>query len=185
VLHHLTHHIIISHHVVFDKEVFPLDDPSFPPSDLDSILEVDRVDVSLPLSSFMPPRVAPSALSVLHMAMSTPPLSDKAMSIPLASHAAPPTLPAPNAAPSTLPTPRVAPPTPRAPCVALSPASHLAGFANPAHVYHHHGWTDPSVPLLARFYAKPPVYHPVTIHRDPGHVHLMVTRVLFSLTGWF
>jgi hypothetical protein len=50
-------------------------------------------------------------------------------------------------------------------------------FADPAHVYHRRGRTDPPPPSpLARSYVEPSVYHPVAIHRDLGHVHLMVTR---------
>jgi hypothetical protein len=37
-----SHHIIISRHVVFDEDVFPLTGPS-PPTDLDSLLESDSV----------------------------------------------------------------------------------------------------------------------------------------------
>jgi hypothetical protein len=59
-----------------------------------------------------------------------------------------------------------------------SPAPHLARFANPARVYHRRMRTTPSVPaaLPVRSCAEPPVYHPVAIYRDTGHVHPMVTR---------
>jgi hypothetical protein len=37
----------------------------------------------------------------------------------------------------------------------------MARFADPALIYHHRGWTAPSVPaaLLARSCTEPPVYH--------------------------
>jgi hypothetical protein len=110
-----------------------------------------------------------------------------------APRATPSTTPAPRAAPSTTPAPRAAPSTP-------------ARFANPTLVYHRRGhattsappdsgpstsaarFTDPAVVYHRREPATPAaldvpavrsessVYHPVAIHRDPGHVHPMVTR---------
>jgi hypothetical protein len=100
--------------------------------------------------------------------------------------------------------PRVAPLTPPAPCAA--PSLTTARFADPALVYHHRRhvttsapadlgpstsavrFTDPAVvyhrresatpaaPDIPADHSEPPVYHPVDIHRDPGHVHPMVTR---------
>jgi hypothetical protein len=118
-------------------------------------------------------------------------------------------MPAPRAAPSSLPTPRAAPSTPPAPCAAQSTSE--ARFADPALVYHRRGRATPSTPTdpgpstsVARFAepaavyhrrepakpvtpdvptvrSEPPVYHPVAIHRDPGHVHPMVTRRTVSV----
>jgi hypothetical protein len=50
----LTHRIVISRHVVFDEDVFPLASSS-PPLDLNSILDIDYVDIPcLPLPSSAP-----------------------------------------------------------------------------------------------------------------------------------
>jgi hypothetical protein len=48
-------------------------------------------------------------------------------------------------------------------------STSAARFADPAVVYHRRGPTTPPVPESS-------VYHPVAIHRDPGHIHPMVTR---------
>jgi hypothetical protein len=119
-----------------------------------------------------------------------------------APHAAPSTLPAPCAAPSTPPAPRAAPPTtpvPRAAPATLAPSTSENRFADPALVYHRRGSAPPSAPTnsgpstsAARFAdptvvyyrrrlatlvaPEPLVYHPVAIHRDPGHIHPMVTH---------
>jgi hypothetical protein len=112
-------------------------------------------------------------------------------------------MPAPRAAPSILPPPRAATSTPSVPRAAPSTLAH---FANPALVYHRRGhattlappdsgpstsaarFADPAVVYHRREPAIPAaldvpairsassVYHPVAIHRDPGHVHPMVTR---------
>ena len=55
----------------------------------------------------------------------------------------------------------------------LTPLMSVACFADPALVYHRRERATPDAPL-ARI--EPPVYHPVAIHRDPGHVHSMATR---------
>jgi hypothetical protein len=55
----------------------------------------------------------------------------------------------------------------------LTPLTSVARFADPALVYHRRERATPDAPL-ARI--EPPVYHPVAIHRDPGHVHPMATR---------
>jgi hypothetical protein len=49
-------------------------------------------------------------------------------------------------------------------------------FADPAVVYHRHESATPAAPDVLADRSKPPVYHPVAIHRDLGHVHSMVTR---------
>jgi hypothetical protein len=56
------------------------------------------------------------------------------------------------------------------------PSTSAARFANPAVVYHH---CEPAIPAALDVLAvcsESSVYHPVAIHRDPGHVHPMVTR---------
>jgi hypothetical protein len=59
----------------------------------------------------------------------------------------------------------------------IDSASVTRGPADlPALVCHRHEQATPSAPddLSAR--TEPPVYHPVAIHRDPGHIHPMVIR---------
>jgi hypothetical protein len=194
-----SHRIIISRHVVFDKDVFPLAG-STPPTDLDSLLESDPIPPPPPAPHLAPlpaPRAAPTppltTSSAPHVAPSTPPAPRAATSIMPAPRTAPSILPAPRVTPSTTPAPRVAPSTP-------------ARFANPALVYHRRGHATTSAPpdsgpsTSATRFADPvvvyhcselaiptaldvptvrsesSVYHPVAIHRDPGHVHPMVTR---------
>jgi hypothetical protein len=175
-----SHRIIISLHVVFDEDVFPLAGPS-PPTDLDSLLESDQVSPSSQVPR-LAPLPAPRAGSTSWLA---------------------PT-PAPRAAPSTTPAPRAAPPTPPAPCAAPStpticfadptlvyrrrrhvntsapadsgPSMSPVRFADPAVVYHRRELATPAAPDVLADRPEPPVYHPVAIHRVPGHVHPMVTR---------
>jgi hypothetical protein len=52
----------------------------------------------------------------------------------------------------------------------------MARFVDPAVVYHRREPTTPAAPVVSAARSEPPVYHPVAIHRDPGHVHSMVTR---------
>jgi hypothetical protein len=96
------------------------------------------------------------------------------------------------------------PPPPRTPCVA--PSTSVACFADhaliyrrrgratpsalaestlstsaarltdPALVYHRHERGPPSTSDDPLAHTEPPVYHPIAIHRDPGHVHPIVTR---------
>ena len=120
-----SHRIIISRHVVFDEDVFPLAG-STPPTDLDSLLESDPIP---------PPPSAPCLA----------PLP--------APRAAPTTSSAPRAAPSTPPAPRAAPSTPARfanPALVYhrrghattsappdsGPSTSAARFADPAVVYH-------------------------------------------------
>jgi hypothetical protein len=49
-------------------------------------------------------------------------------------------------------------------------------FADPVVVYHRRESTTPAAPDVQADRPEPPVYHPVAIHHDPGHVHSMVTR---------
>jgi hypothetical protein len=48
------------------------------------------------------------------------------------------------------------------------PSTSAVRFADPTVVYHRHGPATPPVPESS-------VYHPVAIHRDPRHIHPMVT----------
>jgi hypothetical protein len=205
-----SHHIIISHHVVFDEDVFPLVGAS-PPTDLDSLLESDQVSPSSQVPRLAPlpaPRVASTTrlapIPAPRAAQSITPTPRAAPSTTPAPRAAPSTTPAPRTAPSTTPAPRAALAIPPAPCAA--PSTPTARFADPALVYHRRRHVTTSAPAdpgpstsplrfadLAVVYHRresatlaapdvpadrpePPVYHPVAIHCDPGHVHPMVTR---------
>jgi hypothetical protein len=200
-----SHCIIISRHVIFDEDVFPLAG-STPPTDLDSLLESDPIPpppLAPRLASLPAPRAATTTSSAPRAAPSTPPMPRAATSIIPAPSVAPSILPVPRAALLTTPAPRAAPLTPPAPRAAPSTP---ARFANPALVYHRRGhattsappdsgpltsaarFADPTVVYHRREPATPAaldvpavrsessVYHLVAIHRDPGHVHLMVTR---------
>jgi transposase InsO family protein len=115
-----SHRIIISRHVVFNEDVFPLAGPS-PPTDLDSLLESDPVP-----TPYQPTRLAPLSAP---RAAPTPRLAP---------------IPAPRAAPSITPAPRAAPPTPPAPCAA--PSTPTARFADPALVYRRRRHVTTSAP---------------------------------------
>jgi hypothetical protein len=56
------------------------------------------------------------------------------------------------------------------------PSTSPVRFADPAVVYHRCESATPAAPDVPADRPEPPVYHPVAIHRDPGHVHSMVTR---------
>jgi hypothetical protein len=102
-----------------------------------------------------------------------------------------------------MPAPRAAPPTSPAPCVPSTtmarftdsalvyhhrhhdttsasadpgPSTSVVRFADPAVVYHRRVSATPVAPDVPTDCFEPSVYHPVAIHRDPGHVHPMVTR---------
>jgi hypothetical protein len=177
--------VIISRHVVFDEAVFPLAGSS-PPIDLDSLLEPDPGTTPPRLAPFPAPRapsppsrVPPSTPLVPHAAPSPTPRA--APSTPPTPHVALSTPPVPRVAPSTPPTPRAAPATP-------APSTSGARFVDPALVYHRRGSAPPSaptdpgpstrslIPAVLEPRSEPSVYHPVVIHRDPGHIHPMVTR---------
>jgi hypothetical protein len=49
-------------------------------------------------------------------------------------------------------------------------------FADLVVVYHRRESATPAAPDVPADRPEPPVYYPVAIHRDPGHVHPMVTR---------
>ena len=114
-----TRGIVISRHVVFDEDDFPLTDSS-PSSDLDSLFDDACVDVPLPLASFtshttkLPvPHAIASCLPVPHTTPSPAPRA-ALLSLPLTMlsstpRAVPSTPPAAQATPSTPLAPRVAP----------------------------------------------------------------------------
>jgi hypothetical protein len=56
------------------------------------------------------------------------------------------------------------------------PSTSVARFADPAVVYHRREPAIPAALDVPAVRSESSVYHPVAIHRDPGHVHLMVTR---------
>jgi hypothetical protein len=116
-----------------------------------------------------------------------------------APRTAPSTPPAPHTAPTTPPTPRAALATPApstsgarfanlvlvyhrrrsAPLSAptdLGPSTSASRFANPAIVYHRRKSTTPAAFAVLAPRSEPSVYHPVAIHRDPRHIHPMLTR---------
>jgi hypothetical protein len=65
--------------------------------------------------------------------------------------------------------------TPSAP-TDLGPSTSANRFDDPAIVYHYRDRAMPLAPDALLAPTEPPVYHPVTIHCDHRHVHLMVTR---------
>jgi hypothetical protein len=56
------------------------------------------------------------------------------------------------------------------------PLTSTTRFADPAVVYHRRESAILVAPDAPAARSEPSVYHPVAIHRDPGHVHPMVTR---------
>jgi hypothetical protein len=52
----------------------------------------------------------------------------------------------------------------------------VARFAEPAVAYHSREPATPTAPDGPAARSEPLVYHPIAIHRDPGHVHPMMTR---------
>jgi hypothetical protein len=190
-----SHRIIISRHVVFDEDVFPLAG-STPPTDLDSLLESDPIPLPPPAPRLAPlpaPRVATTpprtTSSAPRAAPSTPPAPRAATTIMPAPRAATSTTPAPRAAPSTPPAPHAAPSTPARfanPALVYhrrghatssahpdsGPSTSAARFADPAVVYHRREPTIPDALDVPAVRSESSIYHPVAIHRDPGHVHL-------------
>jgi hypothetical protein len=100
-LYLLTHRVIISCHVVFDEDVFPLADCS-PPPDLDTLMDFDPIVVP-PLPS---PTISPTPLTGC---TASSPLPTPRMVPP------PPTVPHEASSPST--SPRAAPSPLTAPCI--------------------------------------------------------------------
>jgi hypothetical protein len=90
------------------------------------------------------------------------------------------TPPTPYAALSTPPVPYAAPSTSG---VALSFAHCHAHFVDPTLVYHRRERSTTPVPATppAHSHTEPPVYHPVAIHCDLGHIHSMVTHRAVSV----
>jgi hypothetical protein len=58
----------------------------------------------------------------------------------------------------------------------LGLSTHAVRFANPAVVYHRYELAPPVAPAILASRSEPSVYHPIAIHRDPGHIHSIVTR---------
>jgi hypothetical protein len=56
------------------------------------------------------------------------------------------------------------------------PSTSTTHFADPAVVYHRRDPAIPATPDVPVARSESSVYHPVAIHHDPGHVHLMVTQ---------
>jgi hypothetical protein len=57
-----------------------------------------------------------------------------------------------------------------------APSTSVARFDDPTLVYHRRERGTPTAPDAPLARTEPPVYHPVAIHRNTGHVHPMVTR---------
>jgi hypothetical protein len=183
-----SHRIIISRHVVFDEDVFPLAGPPHPPTSTPS-----SSPIRLPLLPGAPPCAVtrtPCGLDAAARAYSRAtrgPVDHACATRGLVDHACasrgPPTPLAPCAALLT-PTTRFADPalvyyrrrhvTTSAPADP-GPSTSPVRFADPA-VYHRRESATPAAPDVPADRPEPPVYHPVAIHRDPGHVHPMVTR---------
>jgi hypothetical protein len=65
--------------------------------------------------------------------------------------------------------------TASAPADPTSPMS-AARFADPALLYHRRERATPSALDAPSARTEHPVHHPVSIHCDPGRIHLMVTH---------
>jgi hypothetical protein len=151
-----SHRVLISRHVVFDESDFP-----FSSSSATSLTELD---VFLDLDS-----VSPTVVPPFPAGPSTAP--------PHSAPPAQPSLPQPRAASASPPSPRAAPSSPAQPRAAPVPPA-------PTHTAPSSRYTDPmqtyqrcgrrGAPVRSR--AEPPAYHPVVVHRDPRHIHPMVTR---------
>jgi hypothetical protein len=146
-------------------------------------LPTPRAATTSPFALVPAPPAAPLSLPAPRTAPSTPPAPCATPSALSAPHAAPSTTPAPRAAPST--STRFADPalvyhrrdhaTTSAP-VDLDLSPRAARFADPAVIYHRRELAMPALPDVPAVRPEPSMYHPVAIHRDPGHVHPMVTR---------
>jgi hypothetical protein len=139
----------------------------------------------------MTPQLAP--ISAPRAATSIMPAPCVAPSILPVPRTAPSTPPAPRTTSSTTPAPRAAPSTPARfanPTLVYhrrghattsappgsGPSTSATRFANPAVVYHHREPATPAALDVLAVRSESSVYHPVAIHRDPGHVHPMITR---------
>jgi hypothetical protein len=56
------------------------------------------------------------------------------------------------------------------------PSTSPVRFADPAVIHHRRESSTPAAPYVPADRPKPPMYHSVAIHRDPWHVHPMVTQ---------
>jgi hypothetical protein len=172
--------VLISRHVVFDESDFPYSTSSTPSSapELESLFSDPVVQPPVPFWPF------PTGLQGA-------PAVPRAAPVPLAAPRAAPT---PSTAPRRYAEPpqayrrRLVPPPVPDPS---APAGAAPGrYAHPAHVYERRPMapappqptlepsppTPPPPPPPPRSRAEPAVYHPSIIHRDPRHVHPMVTR---------
>jgi hypothetical protein len=191
--------VLISRHVVFDESIFPYSTTPTPPSsdpDLDLFTpfptDVVLEPPILPLSTgtFSPPTApgpvpfpgpvaSPTVVSHLRGALSpVAPGSSGAVGTALPAGPVAPAPPARFAQPvrvyqRRLPPPGFAPPAPPSPPplpslpVTSSPVESPVAQSPPGTP------TPPLRPLAAR--VQTPMYHPPLLHRDPRHVHLMVT----------
>jgi hypothetical protein len=204
-----SHRIIISRHVVFDEDVFPLAG-STPPTDLDSLLESNPVPpptLGAPSCTVTCSSCSHDATAHAHFCATRGPVDlacatrghvdhAYAMRDPV-DHACAtrgPVDPAcatrgpvdPTCAtcgpvdPGSLRQPhaRLPPPRPRHYLGApdSGPSTSATRFADPAIVYHRRELATPAALDVPAVHSESSVYHPVAIHRDPGHIHPMVTQ---------
>jgi hypothetical protein len=193
--------VLISRHVVFDESVFPYSTTPTPPSpdpDLDlftpyltdmvvepPILPLSAGTHSLPVATTPGPMPCPgpvvSALAPpacfaqpVRVYQHRPPVTTS----PVVG--LPPLVPPARIAQPMhvyqrrLPPPGFAPPSPLSPPLSSSPPVTSSPAAPPVAQSPPGTPTPPSRPPAAR--VQTPVYHPLLLHRDPRHVHPMVTR---------
>jgi hypothetical protein len=191
-----SHRIIISRHVVFDEDVFPLAS-STSPTDLNSLLESDLVPPTPGASSCIvactscghDPTVCNRSRAsrglVDPACASHGPVDPACTTRGPVDHSRAPRGPVDYSYATRGPTDpgslhrpraRLPPPWPRHYLGALGPSPRAAHFADPAAVYHRREPAMPAPPDVQTVRPEPFVYHPVTIHRDPGLVHPMVTQ---------
>ena len=194
--------VLISRHVVFDESDFPYSTSSTPSPDpeLESQFPTDPVvQPPLPVCPFpagfpgtqAPLSVIPAAPSAAPVPAVAPPAAPRP---PVVLRADPVSLAAPRATPVPSPAPvryaqpvqvyqrrsappryaqpmqvyqRRSPPTPTPP-----PAPEALAMPTPE--------PSPPSPPPAPSQAEPVVYHPPVIHRNPRHIHSMVTRRMAS-----
>jgi hypothetical protein len=131
----LTHCIIISCHVVFDEEDFPLADSSPPPSRFPRCRLCRCFCDAGPLQAGPPRGPGPPPPPPVPCATPLTPPAPRAASPTSSESCAAPTLLTPLA-PCAAPSTSVALPPLPAPCTAPSPVSHPTRFTDPARVYH-------------------------------------------------
>jgi hypothetical protein len=158
-----SHRVLISRHVVFDESDFPFSStPTASLTELDVFFDPDPVSPIRTGSSTSPPSAALPAPPT--------PALPRAASAPSALLS-----PAqPRAASASPMSPR---PAPTQPSVAPTPSAppHTAPscrYTDPIQTYQRHGRRG----TPARSHAEAPTYYPVVVHRDPRHIHPMVTR---------